>query len=518
LLVKTFDEDDPNNLTTGLVAVDMATGQTRTVVTPQANQYLVVSGDRTAVAVCQSQEDGSGVLRLERVYDAAAEGRPYSSPSLSCQDLATDATGRRIVVQDTSLMLVDLGQGSKVSSIGGVPGATTSYAPDLISAGGKLLLASYNDAQIAYTELPTSPEIIDVSDQALTNDGSKVISLLKDGSLQLRPAGADSDHLLAQSPGPQPPWNPDDNHLRLSSDRSLVADREAANVVTIRDTSTLRQTAQVTTIMPPSPPQTGADNYFNYFFDQTGNLVTVSGAQVQQWDARTGRQLAHLDAAALLRAAGDVVSDTQDVEVGPYPAPNQIFVALDGDPDGDPVVRIVDVATGHTTTTLKTATDRISIQFDASGRYFALLRQAGVVELWQRDPLRRELGPLHSLYGITNQPFVAGFLDGNGRYLIAANDAIRIYQIGQQAPVDSYEFGHPDGSNQQSPYSFIDASKDGRTVLYADESGQGGPLALDPAAWERDLCRIIGNRDFTPDERASLPAPIPTQQVCPATG
>jgi hypothetical protein len=122
------------------------------------------------------------------------------------------------------------------------------------------------------------------------------------------------------------------------------------------------------------------------------------------------------------------------------------------------------------------------------------------------------------LTDISSTPWDAGFLDGNGRYVIAANNSIRIYQIGQQAPVDSYEFGHPNGSKQGSPFSFIDVSRDARTVIYTDENGIGGPLALDPAAWKRDLCRIIGYREFTPDEQTSLPARIPTQQVCPAAG
>jgi hypothetical protein len=113
-----------------------------------------------------------------------------------------------------------------------------------------------------------------------------------------------------------------------------------------------------------------------------------------------------------------------------------------------------------------------------------------------------ELGPLHGLTGITSTPWYAGFLDGKGHYVIAANDSIRVYQIGKQAPVDSYEFGHPDGTRQQSPYSFIDVSRGTRTVLYEGENGIGGPLTLDPATWERDLCRIIGYRNFTPDERA----------------
>lgn len=178
-------------------------------------------------------------------------------------------------------------------------------------------------------------------------------------------------------------------------------------------------------------------------------------------------------------------------------------------------VRIVDLATGRTTMTMQTAADVLGIEFDDSGRYFALLRQASVVELWQRDLSRRELRPPHSLADSTSTPWHAALLDGDGHYIIAANNSVRIYKIGQQAPVDSYEFGHPASGDQQSQYLFISMSRDGRTVVYADQLGMGGALTLDSAPWERDLCRIIGYRDFTADEQASLPASTPAQQVCP---
>lgn len=47
--------------------------------------------------------------------------------------------------------------------------------------------------------------------------------------------------------------------------------------------------------------------------------------------------------------------------------------------------------------------------------------------------------------------------------------------------------------------SLMSAPRDGRSVFYGNRNGRGGTLALDPAAWERDLFRILGNRRFTPD-------------------
>jgi hypothetical protein len=72
------------------------------------------------------------------------------------------------------------------------------------------------------------------------------------------------------------------------------------------------------------------------------------------------------------------------------------------------------------------------------------------------------------------------FLDEGGRYAIASNDSVRIYQLGDQAPIESAGFGGPDGSKESSIYSFLNISSDGGTVLYTDKDGIGGPLNLDP--------------------------------------
>jgi hypothetical protein len=110
--------------------------------------------------------------------------------------------------------------------------------------------------------------------------------------------------------------------------------------------------------------------------------------------------------------------------------------------------------------------------------------------------------------------FAGAFLDDKGRFLLAANNVVQIYQIGQHSYVDSYDFGRPFHSSSTAPYSFVDVSVDGRTVLYADENGVGGPLALDPAAWQRRLCDVIGYREFTADERNSLPVVVPAHPLC----
>jgi conflict system STAND superfamily ATPase/trypsin-like peptidase len=299
-----------------LVAVAIATGLTRTVVAAEVDQDILVSGDRATAAVCKPRPDSTSVTQLVHVSDGAMTGRPYTSESSFCDLVAADATGRRILMGAGALTLVDLDHGTAISTLPD-PLNLPTYAEDLITAGGKLLVASMVDARITYTELSTNTKELAVSDLVLSDDGTKVISLLQDGSVQLRPAASGSTRLLAEAPAPLPPWTPRKNdQLTVNSGRHLVAVRTAVNIVSVLDTTTLRQKARITTAMPP-----GTDDQFDYFFDRTGNLLTVAGTRVQQWDVRTGRQLAHFDTRSLQRRASD---DPPAVES--YPAANQVQI------------------------------------------------------------------------------------------------------------------------------------------------------------------------------------------------
>ncbi|MGW3956385.1 nSTAND1 domain-containing NTPase [Streptomyces sp. NPDC004752] len=509
----------------GLIAIDTATGATRTVVS-QADAFGL-SGDRTSVVVCR-KESSQTALSLLRISDSVQQGQPYREQDQRYKtDLCTlgtgdvDTTGHQVALwYADARRVVDLDRGKVVSR---VPDDGQGYGSRLVSgAGGKLFNAESRGSLISYSELPAGDQILDVGKDALTDDGSRMVLVLADGSsLQLRPSGADSYRILAEAPRPKPYWKPDDSDvLAFSRDGSLLADREGVNVVSVREASTLRQTAAITAASPPptrgeaTPPILGGSSTpakwdFSYFFDPSGNLLTVSGTQVEQWDLHTGKRLAHVDIKTLLPQNGP--QGPPETLIGSYPAPNKVSVIT----LGDPVIRIVDVTTGRTTDTVRTTDDVLSVQFDRSGRYFALMRRGSVVELWRRDPLRRELGPFRSLGEDDTTRWTARFLDGDGRYLIAANNTVRTYRIGERAYQDSYEFGAPPTSDLEHLYWFLDASTDGKTLLYADPKGMGGTLALDPAAWQRDLCRIIGSREFTADERASLPVRVPANPVCP---
>lgn len=517
---------DTNN-TKALFIYNPTTGATRTVVAAVADvAQISISGDRTAAVVCRRSESGETAVSLIRISDGAQQGEPYSEQnkdfnSEQCSVDAVSATGSQVGIWVlNTLSVVDLLHNKVLSR---TPSPPASTSDQLVSAAGKLFQVAWENSLITYTELPPGGDRLSVGQQRLTNDGTRTISVLADGSaIQLRPATGDNSVLLAKAQRRKPYWIAGDaDQMRLSGDGSLLASQEGRNVVSVREVSTLREVAVITAAVPPplatitpsvlgpAVPAGDAGKWdFHYYFDGRGNVLTVSGTMVQQWDSHTGRELAHYDAKAL--QPKDAPEGRPHISIGTYPAPNKVNVITWGDPN----IRIVDITTGAVTETVRTTEDVLAVQFDPSGRYFGLMRRGAIVELWRRDPLRKELGPLRSTAEDLVTPTVTQFIDRDGRFLIAANNAVRTFRVGNRAPEESYEFGEPPGSTSDRSYSFMDISKDGRTVIYAAPSGAGGVLQLDPQMWQRDLCKIIGYRQFTDDERASLPARVPAQPLC----
>jgi WD40 repeat protein len=489
-----------------LLAVDMATGRSRTVVRDAAR--LLISGDRSAVAVCRRDGEPDASVTLRRISDGAQQGRRYVWPDGDCGLEGVDLTGRHVVTGSPGrLSLVDLFQGKSVSE-SLRPRGTVSIAWDLVSSGGSLFAAAHDGSLINYVQLFTKPNVVKVSDQKLSADGSRTISLVNDGAgLQVRTVASEAgDPPTAEVSRPRPYWYPKDGYqLVLDSDRTLLADWVAEDTISIRKVSTLRQTARITVPKPPSTSE------FRYFFDRDGHLITLSGTRLQQWDTHTGRELAQFDIKALI-AKSRSASTPPTVEVARYPGDNQVAVLL----WDDPTVHVVDLVTGRTKTTVTVPKDTTALQFDPSGRYFAALRSGGIVELWRRDPLRRELGPLRSLVEDAATPYAARFIDEEGGYAVAANSSVRIYEVGRRSYRDSYDFGRvPAGEYLgDDSYVFWDISPDGRSVIYQNSINTGGPLRLDPESWRRELCEVIGNQPFTADEKAGLPVRVPTRPVC----
>ncbi|MFB8138228.1 nSTAND1 domain-containing NTPase [Streptomyces parvus] len=490
----------------GLIEVDRATGKTRTVA--RAADQILVSGDRKAVASCLNGESGMAIT-LRRISDGAELGRYAHGDHTTCTMRSIDLAGRRVTTADRrNLSLVDLSRSELISRSTQLDGVTES-SEDLVSHRGRILAAGNSDSLINYVELPTEPNVLKVSEQRLSADGTKQISLVDEGaSLQVHSVTAVAvDPPLAEAKRPRPYWYPKDGYqLVLDAQRTLLADWVAKDTIVIRSTSTLRERARITFPAPPSP----AD--LRYFFDRDKRLVTVSGTLVQQWDTRTGEERARFDITSLM-SGGRAGADPPTTHVTRYPEDDHVAVLV----WGDPALRIVDLMTGTIKATVKVPTDAVAVQVDPSARHLGVLRSGGMVELWRRDPLRKELGPLRSVAEDSSKPYVASFIDGKGGFVVAANSSVRVYGAGGRSYRESYDFGRAPSSSMlgEGAYVFRDMTPDGKSVIYQNTDNTGGPLRLDPAEWRRALCEVIGNRTFTADERAGIPVRLPSRPVCP---
>ncbi len=482
-----------------VVVVDSVTGAIRTIAAGVGEDGAWrVSGDGTTVAACRVR-GGKATVTAYRVTDGAAFGHPYRMNGGFCDVSAVDVTGHLAAVGLDPVRLVDLDRGRQISetAMPDTSDASSSYG-HLVRSGDHLMIIRWNGGRIAMTELPDSPQEAAISQAVVTNDGSTLIDLVRGGArlVTVRPQGG---RPLASSARAAPYWEqPNDLVIRTSPDGTLLADREGRDLVSIREISSLRERARVTTA-PPRGPGT-ALLAFSFFFNGDGRLVTRSGAVVQEWDPSTGRQLARFDASVL----HPVPDDAGDLQFSAFPHPSHDVVAFVV--QGDPVLRLVDLRTGRVVDSVRTG-DTAGVQFDPGGRYFRLLRRGGGVELWRRYPLRREFGPLP---GTGDTGTVTSFLDGRGRFLVASDDTIRIYRIGERTYRDSYDLRAP---GTTTLYEFFDVSADGRTVLYSSDRPNES-LILDPKIWTHELCAAIGHRDFTPDERASVSAAIPAGPLC----
>ncbi|OXY95054.1 hypothetical protein BEK98_17730 [Streptomyces diastatochromogenes] len=196
--------------------------------------------------------------------------------------------------------------------------------------------------------------------------------------------------------------------------------------------------------------------------------------------------------------------------VARYPELGRVAVTVWGKRD----VRVVDLADGRTQATLRTGTDTNTVGFAPDGRYFALLRRGGAVEMWRREPLGRVIGPVG--LGDDSGQFALGFPTKN-TFLLASHGLIHLYRLGDPTrEEDVYDLGPTPPTYK--PYIFRAVSNDGRTLLYTDGYGRSAPLRLDLDVWRDALCAVIGYRELTAGQRSGLPVEVPEGPLCPEPG
>ncbi|MFG2404297.1 trypsin-like peptidase domain-containing protein [Streptomyces brevispora] len=495
----------------GVLAVDRITGRTRMVVDGKDIKGVRISGDGSAVAVCtelgDSSSDGVTIWR-QPVTAGPTRSRPpgYTEKDLRCDAMqSVDTTGRHVALKENGWTnLIDLDRRTIAASTGQTrEGGSLSAYPLLGTVGGRPALIAVGKNRVVYSRLAAHNRIIPAGTMQLTGDGSKVIAVLADGSrIGVVPVGSSETAVRVYRPKPYwPPKNGD--RITLDRTEKNLAERVGSNRVMIRTVATLRPVHEITT----APLPTGFSGDLTYFFDGSGNLVTVSGTVIQRWETASGRQLARYDAKILHPSGGQ---STTGLMVANHPEPGRVAVTVWGEPN----VRVINLAEGRTESTLATGTDTNTVAFGRDGRYFGLLRRGGAVELWRRDPLRKVMGPV----GLgDDSPQYAIAFPSETSFLLASHGLVHLYRLEEPArEKDVYNLGSP--SSRSGPYRFQAVSRDGRTVLYTDGEGSSAPLRLDPDVWRHALCSAIGYRELTAEEREGLPVEVPGESLCPEPG
>ncbi|MEV6522723.1 serine protease [Longispora sp. NPDC051575] len=510
---------EKESLRQDVLEVDLATGTSR-VVARGGDEWLL-SGDHGTLVRCQKGTSKVEFARF-RVADGVQRGTPFGYDSTVCLMGGTDRSGQLLVTHanigvSDGLATIDLEKGA-IAARFPVPGGWLRTAGEdvLAERDGRFyqLGRPLSEVPAGYVEVPTSDDGAGKStDQVLLGDGTRTVGISDraaigarsaDHRIQLRSEGFPG-RVVAEAEVRVPGWELGvRDGLRVDPRGELVADREGPTVVAVRDPATLRALATVVAVAAPAgdPPDTRAAvrdlagnsgatgayrrSGFAYFFDAAGDLVTVSHDVVQYWRARTGAEVARFDLSAS-RPAG-----SEDVLAGvaPTASPGQVAVTYPGVAG----TRVLDVAAGRIVADLPTGPRTASVQFDPAGRHVVVQHHDGTVEVRESASWNLVLGPLQ--VG-RDADYVARFLPG-GRFLLAADNGVRTYDLGRGTQTGSFRFGG------QKPGRTLDVSGGGERVLYERSDGRTLVVPLEPDRWRRTLCAVIGHRVVTVGELAYL--------------
>ncbi|UYM25659.1 hypothetical protein NQP46_29560 [Streptomyces albus] len=145
--------------------------------------------------------------------------------------------------ESSGLTVVGLRDGAVLSrnSLPSSPTRGTGH-PWVVESGGSIYYVHRDESKIGYVPLSPGDWFIEVGQQALTRDGRHMITVLADGSrVQVHPTRGTAGKVLADVPRRKPYWVPESgDQLTLDRTGRLVAAREGAGIVTVREVPTLR--------------------------------------------------------------------------------------------------------------------------------------------------------------------------------------------------------------------------------------------------------------------------------------
>ncbi|PKV77027.1 trypsin-like peptidase domain-containing protein [Streptomyces sp. TLI_146] len=494
-----------------MVAVDIATGRTRQLAerayTDSRLAQLGLSGDGGVLVVCQA-----GATVSTPVYQAVrvADGRRIHrhTADAPCHGLAIDRTGERYAVhQGGGWHLVDTRPGREVKPLFG-PRVTSLSNMRLLGRELALTMAAWEETAVTgwslgmdTTHIPTTPVLLDSGDKMLAHVGSKGEQLVLMDTTEESFDGPGPPRRLAEvarDPATDPQQLSD---LKINRAETLLADLVGRTTVMIRDTSTLRAVARISTAEPPLDTE-GEPEKAEYVFTADNELVTVSGSLVEHWNARTGKRLSR---PFEVGDAGISEDKHPKFRLFRHPAPGHVQVII----SGDPAVHAVDLRTGSEdkALSLTLGPDVTDAGFDRSGRYAAVRTGGDMVELWSLRPGRKPekvYGPIGPLKQFSD--YRGGFVGDSSEFVLANGNSIRFVQASDPGQVRSYDF--------DTPQTFIAAPKDAKVLLRTGQDGRVDLLRFDPGRWRARVCEVLG-RDLDPEERRSLAGGLP-KRICPA--
>ncbi|MEV8389151.1 MULTISPECIES: trypsin-like peptidase domain-containing protein [unclassified Streptomyces] len=501
-----------------------------------------LSGDGTVLVVCRQSEratDDTNVYQALRVTD----GRLLSSytdkrETSDCDSIAVDEKGEYYAANEfDTWTVVDTRQGRRVQE-------TKTRAPEktvgrLLKHGNQPLVLTLTEDN-TLTALPLTPSDIDGGDivvnyPRLVDGGKTMVAHVKrwdrpesDETLAL--VDASSGQITAEVKRPDSPQvlNPTAaKALAVNRADTLVADVVASNKILIRRLPSLHKATEITTLAPPVG-QSGRAERLNLTFLPGGDeLLTLSGSQVEHWNARTGQRLSRTIDARTLKLSkknpplfGSAKGGTDSgFAVTSHPKPGYVQIMI----YGDPVLHAVNLRTGKENKALRVSLgpDVERAVLDSSGRYAAAKTPGGMLELWSAETAQQPtrvvgpLGPLGSNRTFTGDGFTFSFTGNAGEFYVANGSSVRFQQLSDPTHFETYDFA--------TDQYFVAATGDGKALLRArseessfgnDGRGRFDLIRLDPELWKRHLCDTIG-RDLAQDERRGMPAGLP-DRICPA--
>lgn len=501
-----------------IIAVDIRTGKMRRLtdssgtVAKRSDGGSWVSADGTVALSCRKGSEDYNSPQSGAYYKAirVSDGRvlrSYRWGGNECGTTLLDPSGKRFArhgsLSNDWEVLETFGNARPQKFIGPDLGFSDRAGFPLLGTARAPVVPVQRKTEITGQELATAdgetaygpPQLLGDGSTMLVRtgeEGSKLIVVETEGEKRVLSEVSNTFEI--------PPTK--DQLFGVNRSKTLMADVSDENRVTVRRLPSLKKVSEFTVTRPPL--QRGKDRRepVSLVFQPDGQLVTLSGTQIEHWNINDGRRLrAPIDLKDLRLTS----QDEPEYSVDEHRVPGTIAVHASGEPN----LYAVDLRTGRERKDLRLTfgEDLLTASFLQDSRYLAVLTTGRIVELWSAEPgqtPRRVVGPFGPL---ELGEFTVGNPEGADFFVAYGSTAVFL-NADDPSYRDTYKFG------AEQAFAATN-TKDGKALLGAPAEGAGvlQLTRLDPALWKQHLCKVVG-RDLSHDERSALPGPLP-DEICP---